>query len=344
MENWNAANNELSAAVLASGRLDELLAELGCEVKGYPGGDRFRGRCPVHKGADTNFVVGTDGEKFPVYWACHSHRCHKAAKLKGNLLGLVRGALTGDPDRPATMAKAVAFVEDFLAREGDRPTAVRQPAERPTRPTLSLTRAEVRRRLLLPSPYFLSRGFSPAVLDRYDIGESRRYGWAVAPVYDDRGHACVGAVYRSTKPPCGTCSKCHHPADSCARGEPRWWFPQGFPKGDYLFNYAAAVRSVSPFVLLVEGVTDVLRAAEAGVVAVAGFGTDLSVPQALKLAVLNKPVVVAFDNDPAGTRAAASIVTLLRREGVSATVRHPPSGYKDVGEIPAAEVTRWLAA
>ncbi len=50
-----------------------------------------------------------------------------------------------------------------------------------------------------------------------------------------------------------------------------------------------------------------------------------------------------FNCHPAGTRAAASMATLLRREGVRATVRHPPEQFKDVGEMPAADVAKWLA-
>lgn len=341
--NWNKLNNDLSTAVLDSGRFEELLSELGCNLKGFPGGMVFRGPCPVHGGDGNNFEVRAGGDIIPIYWACFSRRCQKSDKLKNNLLGLVRGALTGDPDRPATMAKAVAFVEDFLARGGDCPTAVRQPSMRPTRTMLSLTREQVRHRLLLPSPFFVRRGFSPAILDRFDIGESRKYGCPVAPIYDDLGETCIGVISRSTKPTCVVCSDCHDPTDSCRQGELKWKFPGGFRKGEYLYNLAA-VQPAAPFVLLVEGVPDVLRATEAEVPAVAAFGVDLSVAQVAKLKALSRKVVVAFDNDATGTRAAASIATLLRREGVSATVRHPPAGYKDVGEMPAAEVTRWLAA
>jgi hypothetical protein len=340
MENLNALNNELSEALLASGRLRDLLEELGCEPRGYPGGQKLRGRCPVHSGDDLNFMVGTEGRGLPIYWACHSHRCHKAKKLKPTLLGLVRGALAGDADRPGTVSEAVAFIQKFLDPDRTPPRPRPGPTARVIREPSPWSRSQVRQRLEIPSPYFLSRGFSPDVLDRFDVGESAVQNRAVVPIYENDRY--VGFISRSTKPHCGSCGKCHEP-DGCGSGEPRWMFPPNFPKGEYLFNYAEALKSQAPFILLTEGAPDVLRAAEAGVVAVCGFGTDLTNVQAIKLSGLNKPVLVAFDNDDAGLPAAQAVARQLREGRTRVEVRHPPKEYKDVGEMTATEVAQWLA-
>jgi hypothetical protein len=345
MVNWNRVNNELSEAVLRTGRLEGLLAELGSDVCGDPGGAVFRGPCPVHKGDGKNFEVRTDGHTLPINWRCFSHGCHRRKKIKENLLGLVRGALPGDPDRPVPLPQAQRFVEDFLTRAGaSTDVAVTRPVPLPRRKALALTREQVRTRLLVPSPYFLARGFRADVLDALDVGESARLGRAVVPVYDDLGSTCVGAVSRSVHPTCTRCGRCHRSGEGCGDGEDRWRFLPGFARGEWLYNSAAARRSPSPYVLLVEGVPDVLRAAEAGVPAVAGFGTGVTVTHRLKLAALGKEVVVAFDNDERGRTAAAEVTKLLRREGVKAVVRHPPAGVKDVGEMAAADVAEWLCA
>jgi hypothetical protein len=339
MTNWNRVNNELSEAVLAADALEELLAELRCDPRGTAGG--WRGRCPAHGGEDFNFVV-REGDDLPVLWACHSHHCERRDPLKPSLLGLVRGALGDGPERPATMGEAVAFLRAFIERLGT-PSAPRpaRPAKAPT-PAGSgwaPTRAEVRQRLVIPSPYFLGRGFSPAVLDRFDVGYSAKLGRSVAPVYDRDG-VYAGFVSRSTKPLCGGCGWCHPPDAPCGRGEPRWQFPPDFPKRFHLFNHEGVALSPTRSVLLVEGVPDVLRAAEAGVDAVACFGTDLSDPQQVAFEVLGKRVVVAFDNDGPGRAAAAEVARRLGR-ACPVEVRHPPAGYKDVGDMPAAEVARW---
>jgi hypothetical protein len=189
----------------------------------------------------------------------------------------------------------------------------------------------------------VGRGFDPAILDALDVGDSARLGRAVVPVYDDGGQVYVGFVSRAVTPACGACGRHHGPAEGCTAGQPRWSFPRNFAKGEWLYNLAAARSSTSAFVLLVEGVPDVLRAAEAGVPAVACFGTDLSVAQTRKLAALRRYVLVAFDNDEAGRRTAAVLAPVLRREGLRAGVRHPPDGFKDIGEMGADDVKLWLA-
>ena len=116
-----------------------------------------------------------------------------------------------------------------------------------------------------------------------------------------------------------------------------------FPKGDHLFNSAAASSSDASFVLLVDSVPDVLRATEAKLPAVACVGTDLSDVQIRKFAALSREVVVAFDNDAAGRSAAKSIVTLLQRRGIKRVIQHPRVDFKDVGEMAASDITAWLS-
>jgi hypothetical protein len=342
MANWNKVNNVLSEAVLDADRLEELLAGLGVDVRWARNGRSLRGRCPVHKGRDANFEVRTGGRTLPVYWACFSNHCEKNDQLKNNLLGLVRGAISENPDRPVTLHAAQRYLEEFLARDPGRAPARPARAARPARKTLSLTRHQVRAVLRIPSAYFVGRGFDPGVLDRLDVGASDRLKRAVVPIYDDEGSTCVGYISRSVHPFCAECEWCHPADDPCVWGEPRWMFPADFPKSEYLFSYADARRSDSSFVLLVEGVPDVLRAAEAGIPAVAAFGTDISAAQTKKLVALDKKVVVAFDNDDAGSKAGTATAELLRREGLSVEVRHPPAVFKDVGEMAARDVADWL--
>ena len=60
--NWNEPNNRASRAILDAGRLDDLLADLGCDdLKHHPGGTVYRGQCPVHGGDGPNFELRTDG-------------------------------------------------------------------------------------------------------------------------------------------------------------------------------------------------------------------------------------------------------------------------------------------
>jgi hypothetical protein len=65
--NWNAVNNRLSDIIVRNGRMDELLAELGCDLYQLSvWGGTYRGPCPFHGGDGDNFVLRTDGHSIPV--------------------------------------------------------------------------------------------------------------------------------------------------------------------------------------------------------------------------------------------------------------------------------------
>src|SRR5207237_1116406 len=97
-----------------------------------------------------------------------------------------------------------------------------------------------------------------------------------------------------------------------------------FPRQQYLYNYANARRHGCPFVLLVEGPSDVFAVVYASYPAVASLGADLSPEQADKLAALGKRVLVAYDNDEAGRAGSARACGLLRAKGVTAKECVPP--------------------
>jgi hypothetical protein len=206
---------------------------------------------------------------------------------------------------------------------------------------LHLTREQVREPLRIPSRHFLSRGFSPEVLDALDVGDSAKLGRAVVPLYDAEGTTCIGYTFRSLKPPCKACRKHHDPWVACRYGQSRWGIMKGFPKRSYLYNYAAALRADGT-AFLVEGPPDVFRLAEAGHTAVALLGSDATDEQLRLLAALEKPILVAFDNDPAGEVALGR----FRRKYEASDVTFEwdpfavPGPYQDVGETPVEELRR----
>jgi DNA primase len=149
-------------------------------------------------------------------------------------------------------------------------------------------------------------------------------GRTVFPVYE--GVLCVGVVSRSEKP----------------AGEVRWKVQDGFPVGQFLYDYDAAYIDSRPFVVLVEGPTDLLRVVEAGYPVVASFSANLTAEQAVKLKAMRKKVLVCYDNDNAGRRGGALAVSLLAKNRVDAELRPPPPEYHDVGDMTADAIRRWL--
>lgn len=144
---------------------------------------------------------------------------------------------------------------------------------------LNLTRGQVRAALTIPSSYFLGRGFSPEVLDAFDVGESSRLRRVVVPLYDEEGRKCIGFTVRSYRRRCENCRKHHDPGVPCIYGQQKWGLMAGFPKRTHLYGFAKAVRSTAETLYLVEGPPDVWRLAEAGYIGVALLGTVLTEEQ-----------------------------------------------------------------
>jgi hypothetical protein len=329
---WNRLNNVLSQAILDRNRLDELLDDLGCDRRGMSYRGKTRLRCPVHEGDGPNMQIDIGGYGLPVRWCCFTQQCH--AKWKPSLLGLVRGTLSTRVGREVSMRDAVGYLKGFVGYLPELAPIRRRPRPEPT--LLELTREQVRHQLMIPSRYFLERGFSREVLDAFDVGYSPKLERDVVPLYDETGEVCIGYEARSNKPRCDACKRFHWPGEACRSGESKWLGLSGFPKHSYLYNYARAKATTSPFVFLVEGTPDVLRLADAGFIGVALLGSDASEVQLGLLTDLGKEIWVAFDDDDAGR--AASERFFKKKVGFRAVSFPVPEPYKDLGETPADEL------
>src|SRR5262249_43126032 len=156
-----AFNNRTSSAILDADRLDDLLLELGCNLRRFPGGSRYSGPCPIHGGDGKNFRLGTGGDVLPIWWACHSRECHR--EYKPSLLGFVRGVLSFQEGKKVSIQTAMNFIKRFVAKLPTGANPRPRPAPKSVAEPFSLSREQVRARLVIPSPYFVTRGFNPSV-------------------------------------------------------------------------------------------------------------------------------------------------------------------------------------
>ncbi len=119
-------------------------------------------------------------------------------------------------------------------------------------------------------------------------------------------------------------------------GEPKYLNTQETPvfdKGRNLYGLNIARSSKRPYLLLCEGYMDVIALHQAGFdCAVASLGTALTEKHAPLLKRLDKPVMLCYDSDGAGVKAAMRAVPLLREAGVEARVVKL-SPYKDPDEF-----------
>lgn len=310
----------------------EVFAEFGVTNYSHQG-DLVITSCPVHLGSyQSAFNLNTEetSEWFG-NWFCNSHKCHLT--YGRDMIGLVLGLMKRDSPE-ATFLDAMKFCEkltrnvtiDYEYRKLDAVTNFfsKQKAADKT----FLTREQVRSRLHIPSTYYIEkRGFSPEILDSFDVGycdrkDSPMYNRIVFPVYDEQGQYMIGCVGRRIDD-----------------GPNKWINSKGFSKSSHLYGYNKAIKRAKEVgaIILVEGQGDTIRMHEAGISNTVGiFGASLSDAQEFliqKTGVMN--VVVAMDSDGPGQAAYESIYDRLR---LLFNVIKLDIPKKDIGDMTVDEV------
>ena len=106
-----------------------------------------------------------------------------------------------------------------------------------------------------------------------------------------------------------------------------------FDKGRNLYGLNIARRTREPYLILCEGYMDVISMHQAGFTnAVASLGTALTQGHASLLRRYTKEVILSYDSDEAGTKAALRAIPILREAGIRARVLDLKP-YKDPDEL-----------
>ena len=326
----------------------------------YNCGRYLAGPCPVHGGDNrTAFNFFTEGESNKCNWICYTHHCERPLKSGGfgnNLVGLIRG-IKGLEYKPA-----VDFLCDYLKidinnikidleKESRYKTQKQNNIlykERIHKPG-QITREMVRSKLIIPSHYYLSRGYSQEILDKYDVGlcttfGKEMYGRVVVPVYDDDYRYVVGVTGRSIHEQ-HSCGLYHNIKEKCPIGKEseysKWKNNTNFSKSNYLYNYWFAKDSISNdgYAILVEGPGDVWKLEELGIKnSLALFGTELTDEQMLILERSGAmTLIIMTDNDEAGRIASINIKNKCQK---LFRMYFPNFIGKDAGELNKTNVTR----
>lgn len=282
--------------------------------------------CPIHDGDNvTAFNVNSDiTSEFCGRWFCNTVGCHK--KYGGDVLGLLRGlaAVNGNLSFTEVLKLASSFCGseqvDYISDTFN--DIILRDKEKPTGPS----RDEVRSKLIRPAEFYLKRGFSAQILDKFDVGvcndpTKEMYDRVVFPVYDPSGKYFIGCVGRTIS------------------GAPEKWKNQkGFKKSQHLYGLWLAFQAIcqSGRIILVEGQGDVIRFHQAGIENAVGiFGSRLSDTQELllqKTGVTN--ITTVFDRDEAGDKCREDCNKLNRLFNV----KHVIPEVDDVGEMTVEQV------
>ncbi len=204
-------------------------------------------------------------------------------------------------------------------------------------PSAKVTFEEARTKLrsrfsALPSPYWVSRGFSREFLDERDIGEVHdsqgEFAYrAVLPVRhfedfsDPQSIYTAGYTARSLYTPCPKCELYHNRDEACPqeahRGKYAKWLHSKFSTEEYFYGLDFALESIQEThtAILVESPGDVLRMHSSGFLNTLGlFGVYLSDRKQITLEELGVlRVVVLLNHDAAGNKGKADIKKKLSR-------------------------------
>lgn len=311
-------------------------------------GTRFAFSCPIHgsNNPDSGCVY-----KNNYIWRCFTNQCHE--ETGKSLFYLVKYLIEQKLEHKVDFKEAVRYITDIVGEidtsEVEVPTIKK---ERIVQQGI-LTRAEVRSRLKIPSPFFLAKGFSEEILDRYDVGDCKntksdmKYR-VVVPVYDDNYELMVGCVGRTKNKQCPNCNKYHYDSKCPTNGlefkwASKWTVSKDFKIENYFYNlwFAKPYIQETKTVILVEGQSDIWRLEEAGIHNCLGlFGARLTIPQSLILDELNPyRVIIATDNDKTGISVGRKIQQRLN-SFYNTTILTLPQ--KDFGDMSVPEVKQFL--
>ena len=318
--------------------------------------------CMIHGGDNKSALNLYYDADYRVHYKCRTHGCEK--HFGTSLLSMVRGALSRvqhgwsvPGDKMVTFEQTIDFLLNrykisFGQMKGEALNVgnhefckvVNNLGGNKLKGTID--REFYRKRVEIPSQYFLGRGYSIEVLDDYDVGTCKTYGKeffnkSVVPIYDDGGELIVGFTARSIFDQCEKCKSYHDPEKNCFHF-PKWKHSKGFQKEKSLYNFWKAKEHIleTGVIVIVESPGNVWRLEEAGIHnSVALFGTVLNTFQKQLIdesGALSIIVIMDNDENEAGQKAALKIKEQCEKSYRVYTV---DINKQDVGEMNTNEIT-----
>lgn len=299
--------------------------------------------CPIHGGDNSGAInLYTQGDTYRGNWKCRTHNCEKT--FKGSILGFVRGILSNhkynwskEGDDTCSFQETVEFVSKFLNKNladikishehknKQQFTNIINNIAKKTAQSNEVSnlpnRNTVRSNLSIPATYFINRGFSASILNRYDVGlcdkpNKEMTNRVVAPIYDNDHLFMIGCTGRSIFEKCQNCNCFHNSQDICPNEKDKylyskWKHSANFKSQNHLYNYWYAKDHIQKdgYVIIVESPGNVWRLEEASIHhSVAIFGSSLSDRQKMILDASGAmSIIILTDNDDAGRKAAETI-------------------------------------
>lgn len=329
--------------------------------------------CPIHEGDNRSALnIYHEGDSYRGNWKCRTHGCEEI--FKGSIIGFVRGVISRrkynwekEGDDTCSFNEALDYCLGFLKKDLKHIKVSKADKDKRlfasvmghiktntvTTEKSLITRDHVRKSLTIPAQYFIDRGFSANILDRYDVGvcdkpDKEMYNRAVAPIYDIDYRYLVGCSGRSIFEKCIDCGSYHNPKDSCPLEAEKWKYSKwkhskNLKSQNHLYNFWLAKKHIldTKTVILVESPGNVWKLEEHDIHNSVGiFGSSLSDRQKIILdssGAMN--IVILTDNDEAGSKAAIQIKNKCQN---TYRVFIPKISKPDIAEMTADEINEQI--
>ena len=326
--------------------------------------------CPIHGGDNASALnLYHQGDYYRGNWKCRTHNCEK--HFRSSIIGFIRGVLShqkygwaDEKDMSCSFDEAVDYCTKFLNKDLGSIVVSKSDREKGmftnlvSKITISdvevkkeskISRQSVRNSLTFPCQYFVDRGFSEKILDKYDIGfcdkpNKEMYNRAVVPIYDKDHSYLVGCTGRMIFDKCDKCNSYHDYSNTCPSSQNKWKYSKWkhnfeFKSQNYLYNLWFAKDHIlaSNTVVVVESPGNVWKLEENNIHnSVAMFGSSLSDRQKMLLdssGAMN--IIILTDNDEAGQKAAEQIKSKCQN---TYRIFIPQISKPDVGEMTSEEI------
>lgn len=183
------------------------------------------------------------------------------------------------------------------------------------------------KRYTFPTDYWDGRGLSRDIQKVFDLGYDPMEDEAIIPVRNSNG-GLMGVIRRRLAMDDG----------------PKYLYYKGFPRKTSLFASWLVAKSDTDAVVITEGALDAVAVWQAGIPAVAQYGSALSREQVILLRRLGiTKITLFYDNDKAGQEAVWTAIPMLR-DFLIYVVSYPETGRKqDPGGMTPDQIAKLVA-
>lgn len=320
----------------AINKVESILKALDIEYEAR-NDDIIQLKCPVHGSDDMGHSVIY---KNTGIWLCFSGSCHD--KYSKNIIGLIRGTLEAN-NKPCGWKDVLNIINDknHIINTVTLQTEVKPINVRPETEKLET---------IIPSKYFLNRGYDGKILTDYEVGDCVRgifANRAIVPIRYINGEY-LGFSARIHWPKCKTCGYHHSRYETCISDSyefnfmhKKWYHSKGLQKSRVLYGMNK-IPAGTKKIALVEGPGCVWKLAEHNIPAIACLGKDFNNERVniLKDFGIEK-ILFAPDNDEAGQEFRDRFVDKYYK---NFGIFFPKLNEKDISEMSKEDIKKYVVS